>query len=182
MRLGFGGRKDKETKQQLQERLMASMNGQRSLNQPTQMGASATTVDTVATSEPGKDAEYTVEQVTDGGAAVVAPRLGRTKLLEMVPVLTQIVASVVWWKIFAAQGVFSQMTNGSAIAANLSSATSLMNDKNIISYFMSKSNGSLAIALAGYSMILQGLLFPFRLMLRKDMPSIGGIIQKHNKL
>jgi hypothetical protein len=62
------------------------MNGQRSLNQPTQNGA-FTTVDTVATTEPEKEAEYTVEQVTDGGA-VVAPRLGRTKLLEMVPVLT----------------------------------------------------------------------------------------------
>lgn len=52
----------------------------------------------------------------------------------------------------------------------------------MIAYFMSKSNGSLAVGLAAYSMILQGLLFPFRLMLRKDMPKVGKIMRKHGEL
>ena len=47
---------------------------------------------------------------------------------------------------------------------------------------MSKSNGSLAISLAGYSMVMQGLLFPFRLAVRKLMPKMGQIAQKHSEL
>ena len=54
----------------------------------------------------------------------------------------------------------------------MSSALSLSTDSNVIQFFMSKSSGSLALSLAGYSMMLQGLLFPFRLSVRKQMPKI----------